>query len=104
MSTSETFFWGFCGSLAVEIVMASQLFYGAKLEVPFRYKMLTFYLSRLLLALVAGGLAVAYGIDKPLLAVNIGAATPLIVQAFTKQLYGTGVSNDDIPPEVSPEE
>jgi hypothetical protein len=38
----------------------------------------------MLLAVVGGGLALAYDITKPLLAANIGAATPLIIKAFSE--------------------
>jgi hypothetical protein len=39
---------------------------------------------RVFLSLLAGGLAVAYDIDRPLLALNIGASTPLIFQALAQ--------------------
>jgi hypothetical protein len=43
-----------------------------------------FWVARLLLAMTAGGLAIAYDIKTPVLALHIGAATPLIVQALAK--------------------
>jgi hypothetical protein len=49
---------------------------------PERYRRPGFWVVRFILALLAGGLAVAHAIDKPLLAINIGAATPLIIQAL----------------------
>jgi hypothetical protein len=42
--------------------------------------------------LVGGCLALAYEIDKPLLAANIGAATPLIIKAFAEGLRPHGMS------------
>jgi len=36
---------------------------------------------------LAGGLALAYEVDKPLLAMNIGAAAPLLVQHFPKGIH-----------------
>ena len=39
-----------------------------------------------MLAIIAGGLAVAYEITTPLLAINVGAATPLILQALGRGL------------------
>jgi len=34
--------------------------------------------------MIAGGLSVAYNIDNPILAINIGASTPLIVQTLAR--------------------
>jgi hypothetical protein len=38
------------------------------------------------LTILAGGLALAYKIDQPLLALNIGAATPVLIQTFAQGL------------------
>ena len=53
-------------------------------KLPMRYLLLRFYFARALLALVGGGVALAYQIQSPLLALHIGAATPLIVVAFSR--------------------
>ena len=84
MTNIEVFAWGMGGCLAVDVVAASQYFHTADGAFPARYRRPMFYLVRLLLAIIGGGLAIAYGIDKPLLAANIGAATPLIIQAFAQ--------------------
>ncbi len=84
MTPHEIFLCGFAGSAAVDVVAASQVYNAQTIVVPERYKRVAFYVVRVLLAIVAGGLAVAYDIDKPLLAANIGAATPLIIQAFAQ--------------------
>lgn len=84
MTPFEVFLCGFAGSLAVDVVAAAQMYNAHTIVVPERYKRKAFYLVRFLLAVVAGGLAVAYEIDKALLAANIGAATPLIIQAFSQ--------------------
>lgn len=55
---------------------------------PDRYWKTVFWVIRLLLAVIGGGLAVAYEIDKPLLAAHIGAATPIIIKAFSKGVSG----------------
>ena len=78
------FWWGFGGSAAIEIVTAARYYYPPHSRLPSRYNSFTFYIVRLLLAVVAGGLAVAYQIDKPLLALHVGAATPLIMQALAQ--------------------
>lgn len=84
MSTIEIFLWGFGGSVAVEIVRLNQQFYIEPFKVHERYKKVVFWIVKFLLALVGGTLAIAYEIDKPLLAANIGAATPLIIQALSQ--------------------
>ncbi|WP_156970733.1 hypothetical protein [Andreprevotia chitinilytica] len=86
MTKMEIFAWGLSGSLAVDVVTAAQFCNSAQINFPDRYKRFAFYMVRFLLALVAGGLAVAYEIDKAILAANIGAATPLIIQAFAQGL------------------
>jgi hypothetical protein len=90
MTILETFLWGLGGSLGVEIVSLAQHMGGGQPNLPKRYTIFSFYVVRILLAIVAGGLAVAYQIDKPLLAANIGAATPLILQALSQGFSGGG--------------
>jgi hypothetical protein len=80
----EIFAWGFSGSLAVEIVSIYGYLSKDSNKLPDRYKKVLFWFIRLLLAIVAGGLAMAYKIENPILAINIGAATPLIIQALAK--------------------
>ncbi|MDX6574863.1 MAG: hypothetical protein QOE96_816 [Blastocatellia bacterium] len=84
MSTSAKFLWGVCGSVAVEVITLYQAYHSHKIAIPERYRRKGFWCVRFALSLLAGGLAVAYDIDKPLLALNIGAATPLIFQALAQ--------------------
>ena len=86
MTSLDTFLWGLGGSLAVEIVEFVKLYYKRRFSLPYRYKLWHFYVLRVLLSGVGGGLAIAYGIDKPLLAANIGAATPLLIEALARNL------------------
>jgi len=79
MSPLETFWWGFAGSWAVEVVTLNQAFYELPNPFPERYKHLVFWVVRFFLAVAGGYLAVAHGIDKPILALNIGAATPALI-------------------------
>src|SRR2546421_6014124 len=94
------FLCGFLGSCAVEVVNLYHT-YNVDTEsdyvLPKRYRRVGFWVIRLLLALIAGGLAVAYKINKPLLAINIGAATPLIIQAL-----GQGLKNQLPAPSALP--
>jgi hypothetical protein len=96
MTTTEVFLWGLGGSLAVEAVELSKIYYRRRFALPYRYTLWHFYLSRIILSLVGGGLAVAYAIDKPLLAANIGAATPLLIEALSRGLSdGNNTPNPD---------
>lgn len=85
MTILQQFLWGFVGSLAVEIVKIHFVL-GASRRLPLRYSKPMFWIARLLLAVTAGGLAVAYDIKTPVLALHVGAATPLIVQALAQNL------------------
>ena len=72
--------WGFAGSMAVEIMMMHESRSG---DLPPKYKKIRFWVVRLLVACVGGGLAYAYGIEaNPLLAANIGASAPAIIHSF----------------------
>jgi hypothetical protein len=84
MTPTDRFIWGFCGSVAVEIVTLYNVYHKSRIAFPARYKRKGFWVVRLFLSAIAGGLAIAYEIDKPILALNIGAATPLIVQALAQ--------------------
>jgi hypothetical protein len=97
MTNVEVFFWGLGGSLAVEVVELSKIYYRRRFAVPYRYTLWHFYVSRVVLSLVGGGLAVAYAIDKPLLAANIGAATPLLIEALSR-----GLSDGNNTPDIEP--
>lgn len=79
-----TFLWGCGGSVAVEVINLHAVYQQPTVEIPERYRRLGFYVVRFLLTLLAGCLAVAYDIDKPLLALNVGAATPLIIRALAE--------------------
>jgi hypothetical protein len=82
-----TFLCGVGGSIAVEVVQLLQVYEREPIRFPERYKRWGFYVLRTLLALAAGALAVVHGVyDKPLLAVNIGASAPLILQALARGL------------------
>jgi hypothetical protein len=91
----QQFLWGFFGSLAVEIVQVHTLL-GTSRKLPVRYSNPSYWIARLLLALTAGSLAVAYDIKTPVLALHVGAATPLIVQALARHFgnFLVGQSED----------
>lgn len=80
-----TFAWGCAGSLAVEVVEL-HVAYRAGKRIPARYRKVGFWLTRTALALIGGGVAVAYGAEQPLHAATVGAAAPLIVERMAKAL------------------
>jgi hypothetical protein len=79
MDPAERFFWGFCGSAAVELITLLQIYDGPTIKMPERYRRKGFWVVRLLLSIMAGGLAIGYKLDNPIVAINIGAATPSIL-------------------------
>lgn len=91
MTLIETFLWGFAGSIAVEVANLHQVFQAEEIKIPERYKYVSFWITRFLLAIIAGGLALAYNINSPLLAANIGASTPLILHALAKGIQSAPI-------------
>jgi hypothetical protein len=77
------FLFGVFGSLSVELVNIYRMYDNEK-ALPVRYKKLGFWIVRILLSLVGGGLVLAYNITIPILAIHIGAATPLIIQQLAR--------------------
>ncbi len=85
MTWGEQFAWGFLGSMAVEVVTVFRLLQRMESPaLPARYRSPLYWTVRLALAAVGGGLAIAYDIENPILAANIGAATPAIVMTLTR--------------------
>jgi len=84
MSAIETFLWVFSGSAAVEVVTLLGFYYKNRPQLPDRYRKIGFWVTRLILASLAGALAVGYDIDGRILAFNIGAATPLIITSLAR--------------------
>lgn len=78
------FLWGCAGSISVEIINLYSVYQQDKISMPDRYKRVGYYIVRFFLVIMAGGLTLAYKLDNPLLALNIGAATPVLIQTFAK--------------------
>lgn len=78
------FLWGCAGSIAVEIINLYSEYQKPKIEIPERYSRVGYWVVRVLLTFMAGSIALAYGIEKPLLALNIGAATPVLIQTLSQ--------------------
>jgi hypothetical protein len=90
VSPLGTFGWGFAGSAAVEVVTLLGYYYSDAVRLPRRYRKIGFWLTRTLLAMLAGALAVGYSIDQAILAFNVGAATPLIITSLARGLQAGG--------------
>ena len=96
MRPLEVFAWGTAGSVAVEIVALVQAYArDGEAPLPRRYRRVGYWLARAGLAGVAGALTLAYGVETPLLALNIGAATPMIVRTFLRSRRPTVVASVD---------
>lgn len=79
-----TFLYGVLGSAAVEVIKLVG-YYERGSALPLRYRRWGFWGVRILLALMGGALAVAYGVTSELVAVHIGASTPAIIGTFAKE-------------------
>jgi hypothetical protein len=77
------FCWGAFGSLAVELITILTLL-KSPAALPAYYSTLSFWVVRILVMLLAGGVAVANDVRTAALAIQIGACTPLIIQALTR--------------------
>jgi hypothetical protein len=78
------FLWGFGGSWAIEFFTIYEIL-NSEDKLPRRYYSFIFWIIRLILAVVAGGIVIAYEIkQKPLLALNIGISAPLILKQLAR--------------------
>ncbi len=98
MNPSETFLWGFLGSVAVEIVTLLGFYYSRPVRFPARYRRIGFWITRFMLALLAGLLAIGYDIHQRILAFNIGAATPLLITFMAQRLRGGSPATEVLEP------
>ncbi len=86
MTPHQTFLWGLGGSLSIEIVLMYEYYQSDPIKLPDRYRRLGFWIVRLLLAVVAGALAVVEGANTPVVAINVGASAPLLLRALSTGL------------------
>jgi hypothetical protein len=84
---SRAFFIGFFGSAGLEVVkLARSLDHDGRIMKPF--STWTYWLVRVLLAAVGGGLAHIYDLNapiSPILALHIGAAAPAIFDSVSQK-------------------
>ncbi len=76
---------GFFGSAVVELLALVKA-YNRSSRLPVRYKKFGFWVVRILLAASGGVFALIYKPQSLILAVHIGAATPLLIATFTEAL------------------
>jgi hypothetical protein len=75
------FLWAAGGSLALEVISLYNEIRAEKPDgLPRYYKNPVFWIVRLLVTGIAGGLAIAENAGSPLIAINIGASAPAILQ------------------------
>jgi hypothetical protein len=83
------FLWGAFGSFALDVVAYGESFTSTDRAKARLHRRAGYAGARLLLAIVAGGLAVGLDADKPVLAIYIGAAAPIIL----RRLAAAGSTN-----------
>lgn len=84
MGPLEQFLWGLAGSLSVEVISLSRVLSSGK-PLPRQCRSKGYWLIRTLVAVVAGLLAVAGQVQMPFLAMQIGVATPLIIDSWGRR-------------------
>lgn len=81
--TIDLFWVGVIGSLAVEVV--AFLAHHDDGPLPQKYRKISFYFARAALAFVGGFLVIAYSIEHPVAALQIGASASAILLSFSKK-------------------
>jgi len=84
MSGLQIFFWGFIGGIGAEAIVLHSIRYHGPNDFPFWIKSPLYWIAIVIMALFGGGVAFAYSASgftlSPLLAIHIGASTPLILR------------------------
>jgi hypothetical protein len=89
MEPITQFLWGVAGSLTAEIPCLDRASRSGR-SLPKRFRQASYWLVRLLVAVVAGLLAVATSAPTPLFAMSLGAATPLLLEQWQKRIPRSG--------------
>ena len=83
MSLLEAFGWGCAGSCALEVVHFCHAVRESQ-RLPQYYRKKTFIVGRMLLMLVGGVVAAAWGIAQPIQGLALGAAAPRLILALER--------------------
>ena len=73
------FLWGLLGGVAAFVFELFRAYKDGK-KFPVRYSRKGYWIVRFLLVSISGFFVVACGVKTPLLAIHVGAATPLIIE------------------------
>jgi hypothetical protein len=83
MNPLEAFGWGCAGSFALEVVHFCHALRESQ-HLPHYYRRKTFIVGRVLLMLVGGVVAAAWGIAQPIHGLALGAAAPRLILALER--------------------
>jgi len=93
MGLLETFAWGLFGGFGAEIAVVFSNRHRAAKDFPYWLKSWPYYVTAVVMLLVGGGVAVAYASSgttlNAMLAIQIGASSPLIFRKLTETVPGT---------------
>lgn len=99
MGWLETFLWGIFGGLSAEAAGFFAIRHLNPNDFPYWVKSRVYYIVVFVMALIGGGITVAYARSgtqmSAILAIQIGASTPLIIRKFRDVLT-------EIPPPPDP--
>jgi hypothetical protein len=84
MTKIQQFLWGFLGSLAVEALDLNEAFHARQFRIPARCRSVFYWVVRISMALFGGMLAIAYNVQSPILAMNIGATVHLLIRVLQR--------------------
>ena len=84
MDPLAQFVWGFAGSAAYEIIRLKRACKSGRC-IPKYFRGARYWLISLLVAAVAGTLSLAAQAPTPLLAMQLGVATPVIINRWSKE-------------------
>lgn len=89
LSAEVAFGWGCAGSAALEAVRFCERLRTSKSgRIPVEYLRSGFWVRRLLLALVAGTVAAAWGVAQPIQGLALGASAPRLMMTFERSQIG----------------
>jgi hypothetical protein len=84
MSPLTMFFAGVLGSVAAELLRVFQTYSSGRL--PRRYREIGFWLVRATIAVMSGGVAVAFNAQSALQALYIGLSVPLVLNSLATSI------------------
>jgi len=90
MSNLETFLWGLAGGLGAELVVFFSIRQLRAHELPYFVRSPRYYIITLIMILFGGLIALAYAKSgtplNAILAIQVGASTPLILRKFSETI------------------